>query len=264
MQQFFTDFRLGISGFKQAHKFLAKHKLLWVFVFPILLNILLLFGGFELMKNALDAVETAFMAKVTGSEFWSSSWVFTAFSVLINIVFRLVFMLLFAYLGGYIVLILMSPLMAWLSEKVAEKYTGKVTEFNALQFISDIWRGIVISVRNMFIEIVLTLLALFGAFVPLLGLASPVVLFLISAYFYGFSFMDYTNERRKLNINKSITEISTHKGMAIAAGSIFSIFLLLPFIGVLVSSFIAIYSVTGTTIAMCNPNYQPAFDVERI
>jgi len=43
-------------------------------------------------------------------------------------------------------------------------------------------------------------------------------------YFYGFSFIDYVNERRRLNIQQSIYFVSQHRGLAIAIGSIYSVF----------------------------------------
>jgi CysZ protein len=48
----------------------------------------------------------------------------------------------------------------------------------------------------------------------------------IGFYFYGFAFIDYINERRRLNIQQSIYFVSKHKGLAIAIGSIYSVFFL--------------------------------------
>jgi CysZ protein len=46
---------------------------------------------------------------------------------------------------------------------------------------------------------------------------------IIGFYFYGFGFIDYVNERRRLNITQSIHFVSRHKGLAFALGSVFSI-----------------------------------------
>jgi CysZ protein len=49
---------------------------------------------------------------------------------------------------------------------------------------------------------------------------------MIGFYFYGFAFIDYVNERRRLNIQQSIYFVSKHRGLALAIGSIYSIFFL--------------------------------------
>ena len=52
--------------------------------------------------------------------------------------------------------------------------------------------------------------------------------FAIGFFYYGFSFIDYINERRRLDIDQSIHFIRNHRGLAIAIGSIYSIFILVP------------------------------------
>ena len=255
---FFRDFNLGLSTFFKAHRFLMQNKLGWVFVFPLLFNILLFFGGYELMKTGINDLEAMFRAWVEGSKYFGDSWVFTSFSWFINIILRLLFFFVFAYFGGYVVLIVMSPVFAYLSEKVAQKVTGNDYPLDWLQLINDVWRGVVIALRNLTIEIGITILAFIALLIPVVGLLSPVVMFFVSAYFYGFSYMDYTNERRRLSINQSITEIRAHKGLAVANGAAFSVFLLIPFLGTLIASFMAIYSVTGATLAMLDESYEPA------
>ena len=46
---------------------------------------------------------------------------------------------------------------------------------------------------------------------------------LIGFYYYGFSFIDYLNERRRLTIAESVLFVKKHRGFAFALGSVFTI-----------------------------------------
>ena len=66
-------------------------------------------------------------------------------------------------------------------------------------------------------------------FIPVIGwLISFLGNFVISSYFYGFSFMDYTNERQRLSLKDSIAYISNNKGLAIGIGSVFVFCFFIP------------------------------------
>jgi CysZ protein len=129
----------------------------------------------------------------------------------------------------YIVVIILSPALSILSEKIEEILTGNKYPFNFWQLVNDIKRGARIALRNIFWEyffivVVMGIAAFFG------GTLKSIIIFsipvMIGFYFYGFSFMDYINERRRLNIQQSIYFVSKHRGLAIAVGSIYSIFFL--------------------------------------
>jgi len=144
----------------------------------------------------------------------------------------------------------MSPLLAYLSERTESIIMGHEFPFSWLQFFKDIFRGILLAFRNFFIEILLTVLLFFLSFVPFLGFATAPILFLISAYFYGFSFLDYTAERRKMKVKESVDFVKQNKGIAIGNGGIFALFLLIPFIGVSIATFISIISTVAASIAV--------------
>jgi len=120
--------------------------------------------------------------------------------------------------------------------------------------IKDMIRGIVIAVRNLMIEIIFVILAFFVGFIPIIGIIGAIVLFLISSYFYGFSFIDYMNERKKLTIRESVSVGRKYKWIAISNGAVFSISLLVPYCGAFVSLFVSIIAVVAATIAMHKTN----------
>ncbi|MCT4646062.1 MAG: EI24 domain-containing protein, partial [Carboxylicivirga sp.] len=138
---------------------------------------------------------------------------------------------------------------AFLSEKTEEIISGKIIPFNITQFSKDIIRGVLLALRNMAVEIGLTLLLFVLSFIPIVGYLTPIALFLVSAYFYGFSFMDYTFERKRFKIDYSVRFMRRNKGLAIGNGFVFSLVLLIPYIGVMIAGFVSIVSVVAATLA---------------
>ena len=120
--------------------------------------------------------------------------------------------------------------------------------FNGDQMMRDVVRGILIAFRNMFIEFgYMLVIFVLSFFIPVLGgIIGTIMLFFIASYFYGFAFIDYTNERRRLTLKQSVQFMRANKGLAIGNGSIFAISMFIPLIG----GFVAILSVVAATIAM--------------
>ncbi|MCW3788606.1 EI24 domain-containing protein [Plebeiibacterium sediminum] len=247
---FTKGLKLGINSYSKAFQFIKKYKLTWYFLFPLVLNIIL----FTLGYSSTVSLSTKWFVYVSdwlcvdSWNFWGSGFLSSMLLFFLNIVLRLLFIIIFAYIGGYVVIILMSPVYAILSEKVETIITGNDYPFEFNQFIKDIWRGIRLATRNFLIELLLTIVLLLLSFLPVIGLFTSLTLFIISSYFYGFSFIDYSLERKKLNMNESIAFVKTNKGLAIGNGTIFSLVLLIPFVGVLISSFVSIITLVAATI----------------
>lgn len=141
----------------------------------------------------------------------------------------------------------MSPVMALLSERADEIITGKKYKFNFSQFLHDILRGISIAIRNMLIELSIILFCFILVWIPIIGWLSPVFLLIVSYYFYGFSMIDYTSERRKLNVTESVAYIRKNKGLAIGNGFVFALVFAFPIIGAIV---VAVLAPIAATIAV--------------
>ena len=87
------------------------------------------------------------------------------------------------------------------------------------------------------------------SFIPIVGwLISFVGNFLVASYFYGFAFIDYTNERNRLSLKQSIQFVRTNKWFAIGIGTIFALCFMVPLIGGIIASFACIVSVVAATI----------------
>ena len=246
------DFGFGLRTYSEAMHYIFRKKLAWFFIFPLLLNILLFWFGWEYIGN-LSEQSRVFLENwidLENADFWGSGFLRATIGGFIWIVFKILFFLIFAYFGGYIIIILMSPVFSYLSERTEKIKTGNDYPFQFKQFVRDIIRGIFIAVRNLCIELLLTVLMFILSFIPIIGWAAAIFLFFISAYFYGFSFMDYAIERKKLNITQSVQFMRENKGIVIANGFVFSLCLIVPFCGVSFSSFAAIISVVAGTLAV--------------
>jgi CysZ protein len=250
---FWKQIGIGLGSFERAMEYIFQKGFWKYFLISLLVSALVYFGGYHL----IDFVSEWIFKWVTAwfgfdSDGWFGSLVNGTLSFLFGFALKILLWYLFFIIHKYIVLMLVSPLLAYISEKVDEEITGNKYTFNAEQLMRDVYRGILISLRNLFIELGFMLLFFFISFIPLIGwMISLVGLFFASAYFYGFAMMDYTNERRRLKISESVAFIRKHKGIAMGNGMVFSFFFLIPWLGPLLAPIFApVISVIAATCAI--------------
>ncbi len=256
----FKHFGTGISAYGKALSMIFSKGLWWFFLFPIALNVIMMiaswFGIISLAELAESWTNGAlkfdddsfFLAKYLQS---SSGFIASAVGWAVWFISKLLFFVLYGLFGGYIIIMLMSPVFAFLSERTEEILTGNEYPFNGDQMMRDVVRGILIAFRNMFIELgYMIAIFILSFFIPVLGgIIGTIILFFIASYFYGFAFIDYTNERRRLTLKQSVQFIRANKGLAIGNGFIFTLAMFIPMCGTLVAGFVAIVSVVAATIA---------------
>lgn len=223
---------LGVRSYYDAVLFIAKHRLWYYFAIPAALSVGLYYLGEyydDLSKDipviANDLRELMF--------------------VLANKLFFKMLFYLFHESTKYMVIAILSPMVAILSEKVEEIITGNTYPFVWKYYVNDVKRGLRISVTSMAQEYAYFLVWLIIAFfiTPLQELNTFVVIF-IGFYFYGFGFMDYVNERRRLDIEQSVHFTKKHFGLAIGLGIIYSGLFEIPYAGVIIAPVVGI--VAGT------------------
>jgi len=245
-------FGFGLRNYGKALNFIFKKGLAWFFIFPLAFNILLFYTGWEYIGQFSDWTQGQ-LSSWLDIESWSF-WGFEALkSVMVWsvwLIYKIMFFILFAYIGGYVIVILLSPVFSYLSERTERINTGTEYPFSISQLIKDIIRGVSIALRNIFIEIIISIIVFALSFIPIIGWAAAIFLIFVSAYFYGFSFIDYALERKRLNMKQSIAFMSENKGMVVANGLVFSLCLIIPFCGVSLSSFAAIVSVVAGTLSI--------------
>lgn len=247
-----VQIRLGFESYFDAIKFIYSRGLAWVFLVPLALNLILFFTLFTLVSDlALEAQEQVLeMMGLSGAADGYSGFFSDLLGTVVSVVIKLLFFFLFVIYGGYVIIILLSPFFAWLSEKTEEIVTGHKYPFRLGEFLRDVLRGVLLAVRNLLIESGWMVLLFAASFIPVLGWVAPVALFLISSYFYGFSFIDYTLERKRLSISKSVSFMREHKWVAIANGFIFSLLLAVPIVGSFMASMASVVSVVAGTLAV--------------
>ena len=244
----------GIKFYGQAFTFLVKNKLLYFFLFPVAFNFLIYFSGLSLLDDLrllITQYLESYLESFGAPEDWWILLLNQFFSISIWLVSKVFFFYIFSLFGGYLTIIFLSPVFTYLSEKTASIQKGRIYNFNFTQFINDIFRAILISVRNILIQLSMVFALFLIGFIPVIGWGISILgNLLIVSYFYGFSFLDYTNERHQLSIKESIKIVRRKKGLAIGLGFVFYLCFFIPLFGGIISSFLAIISVVAATISL--------------
>ena len=253
---FAKDFKIGLSSYGKALKFLTSKGLGVYMLFPLILMILYVFAMSFVSSGLSESVKEYVISSIglNDADFFGSDFLGFITSGFVSIFSTLLIFTILSYAGGYIILIIMSPVLSILSEKTDKILTGNDYPFSIQQTMRDISRGVLIALRNGLYGAGLSILVFISMLIPVIGqiilVFSPFIFFIISSYFYGFSFIDYSNERAKRNIKQSVSFVRQHKGLALSNGIVFSIFLAIPFVGSYIAAFVSVWSVIAATIAV--------------
>ena len=214
---------IGFRSYFRAVKYIHQNKLYWIFPIPALLMLFVYFLGIKLAHwtATFDSKVTCLGCQSMNDTIW----------FLLKIFFSLILGLTLMKFAKYIVVILLSPLFSMISRQIEKKLTGNHYKFSLDQTMKDTKRGILIAFRNMFWWYLYTGIILFIAYLGWNDIyRSPIfyLIFPIAFYYYGFSFIDYINERRRLDIQQSVHFMRKYKGLAISIGSIYTLFIFLP------------------------------------
>ncbi len=253
---FWKQLGIGIKNYIEALVFVFN-KGLWVyFIYPIILSLLMFYVSFSLATFIAGEIETWIKNAIGfgSTEGWLS-YLSGFLHFFIIIALKIIFFFVYSALSKYIILILMSPLLALLSERTEEILTGKKNPFSLAQFLKDVLRGIGIAFRNLIIQFSFILICFFVSWIPVLGWIAPFMLLIVSYYFYGFAFIDYCSERKKLPIGESVKYIRKHKGLAIGNGFIFSFLFAIPFVGVVLAPVLASVAASISVVEIDKSEY---------
>ena len=114
---------------------------------------------------------------------------------------------------------------------------------------SQLLRGLKINLRNLAWELLLSIPFLLLSLIPVVGVLATASLFLIQAYYAGFGNMDYTLERH-FSYRESINFVKAHRGFATGNGIVFMLFLLIPFVGIILVLPISVTAASTTTLQL--------------
>ena len=229
----------GLKAYLEAYEVISRLKLWRFFLIPMLISVLIFLNIVLVSIGFSDEIGLYI------SSFWS--WDFgketinTVSMILGGVILISIGLIVFKHL----VMILSAPFMGPISKKIEDDFTGVTSQTQVSSPLTLMFRSIKISSRNLFRELLLSIPILILGLIPLIGFFSLFLLFLMQAYFAGFGNMDYTLERH-FSYQKSIQFVKANKGIAIGNGLVFMLFLLIPFVGIIL---IIPFSVTSATIA---------------
>lgn len=237
--KFLNHLALGYKSYYEAIKVILRYNLWWFFLFPLALSVGIYYLGEYLDSFQYENFSTEKLNEIENIN--ELTW----------LIIKTSFWVTLGYLGmkftKYLVVIILSPVLAILSETVETKLTGNTYAFDWIQLFHDVRRGVRIALRNVFWEYFLfTIVLVVGMFFG--GDFKKIFIFSIPLafgfYFYGFGFIDYINERRRLNITQSVYFVRQHRGVAIAIGSVYSLLFMVPYVGVILAPILAIIAAT--------------------
>lgn len=133
----------------------------------------------------------------------------------------------------YILLIATGPLMSKISERIEKTYAPNLERLH-LNLGQSINRGIRMSLRNLFFEIILTILITLLTFIPFVNIISIPLLFIVQSYYAGAGTMDFTLERY-YKLNGSVRFNRRNALQSIAYGAIYLVLLMIPILGLFIS-----------------------------
>lgn len=261
-----SGFSLGFRTYIKSFGFIRANKLSHFYLYPILFLVgfsVFAFFGINYVVDILSPIMRDWLGAeaVPGDGWWEKTLSFLkdVGRYLTAAVLWLSLLFIFHKISKYVILIFLSPVMALVSERTEEIVSGKKFPFSYRQLMRDVLRGILLALRNMAWELGITalllglnlLITVFAS--PLTFISTPVisvVLFFVSAYYFGFSTLDYVNERRKKSISQSVKFVSDNKQLAMTNGSFFALWLMIPILGTYIGTVIAPITCTvGATLA---------------
>ena len=251
LKRFIKDFSIGIKAYFRAFFFLFDHNLWIYFSVPVLLFVVMYMSA-DYVHQQL--IEFDFKGQLQQIDFQKELRQFKWFKwspadseeiKLILLSVQIIYVVAVLRLKRYLILILMSPVLAFVSSKIEYALVENKYAWDTKQFIKDIYRAVNFSVRNMFRQAIILgtwflLVALFND----LDNFSWFVSFMVGSYYYGASLMDYTNERRRLSWEESISYLRSRYGMTLAIGMVFYSMFIIEFFGFIVAPIAGVVAAT--------------------
>jgi CysZ protein len=149
------------------------------------------------------------------------------------------------YMDKYMVLTLLAPLLTALSTHTEFMLTGNRYKYSFSQYVTDVQRALSIAFRNMGI-LMGCMLLYYGVslILPLPDALADIFYYAIAFYFYGFSFMDYVSERRRLTVSEAVVFTRRYALTAYSLGAIYGLLFRIPYAGVVIAPILGV--VAGT------------------
>ncbi len=151
--------------------------------------------------------------------------------------------LLMCVVSGSVILLILSPVLSHVADK-AWVTEGNIEPHDSFSdVLKSVLRGIWVAIRCLFLQIFCLLLLFILSFVPVIGVVAPLLSFVVSAFFYGQSMVDYAVERAEnqgaINPKRRGDFPFNNVGLTIGLGMPFALAMLIPFVGRFLALFLA-------------------------
>lgn len=131
----------------------------------------------------------------------------------------------------FIFMIIGTPYFSFISSKTEETLTGKKYPFKFKVFIKEIKRGLSISIRTTFKQLLFIIGITIIAFIPYMDTITPLATFIVQAYYNGILITDYSLERQDYSIKETDRYYKQNKSSMFTIGLGFMFLLLIPVVG---------------------------------
>ena len=231
----------GIKAYAGTFKLISSLGLWKYFGIPILISILTAvligFAAWGLSDNI-----GSYISKV-----WFWEWGSETFRTISDVIGAITIVAIGLILYKHIVMALSAPFMSPVSEKIEAHLLGVTHPHRNTTSAAQLWRGIRINLRNLGMELLLTIPILLISFIPVINIFSSILLFLVQSYYAGFGNMDYTLERH-FKVKESVEFVRKNRGVAIGNGIVFMAMLLIPVIGIILVLPLSVTASTTETV----------------
>lgn len=249
---FSSEFGRGIKAYGEAHQVLFRYRLTKYLILPGIITIC--------YSVVFFLVALHFAGRISGeadSYPWWLGWMGAFTEWLMKSVYWLVMGFVFFVTLKYVVQVILAPVLSNLSVAVEKKVLGQTPpSLTWKESLQDIQRSLAISIRNSLHELGTCLLL---NFIPGFGQLASIG---VSSYFYGFGYMDYVMERKRMTIPQSVAFCRQHRGLAVGLGVVMYLMMLVPFIGWMIAPTYATVAATLETLRLLNAREeQPAADI---
>ena len=204
------------------HQF-SKGKYLLYFIPGLLFAFV--FWWLESWSEGLISQDTVYTNDVWWSGVWHKS--VSGTSHFLTFIFR--------QLAVFFILTIFSPINTFLSESVDTDLTGESIGFSILRFVNDLVRMVFVVIIVVSLELII--MGFWSFFAWLLGVQflSPTIFFITAAFFYGFSFYDYSLERNEISVMGSIRFAKRYAIPTLITGFFFSTIMVIPILGLAIA-----------------------------
>jgi CysZ protein len=214
---------ITIQSWGQAHRFIIQHKLWkWVVIPGLIYAILFVAGMYFFGRSATAVIE--YVTYILHVSDWIQKFQNSLLGFLFTfagIILWLTLLLFYFSFFKYIILIIGSPMFAYLSRKTESIIENNENIRNWDGIRKEVARSIRMAVRNCGWQTVYLVALVLLSLVPVIGWITPLIVFFVECYYYGFSMLDYGLARNNHSPSQSIHFIGRHKGLAIGNGMLF-------------------------------------------